>query len=88
MMNASAKIRDPFDVLTTTATDLQRLLQEGKITSVHIVETYQRHIENYNENLREITSIAPNLKDVAQDLDGERKEGKNTEARYMAFPSY
>jgi amidase len=75
MMNAWPKIADPFDVLMTTATDLQILLQEGKISSVQIVETYQRLIEKYNTKLRAIINIAPNLKDVAQALDDERKEG-------------
>jgi amidase len=76
MMNAWPKIADPFDVLTTTATDLQILLQEGKISSVQIVETYQRHIEKYNTKLYAIICIAPNLKEVVRALDNERKEGK------------
>jgi amidase len=76
MMSASATKDEPFDVLSTTATDLQKLLQEGKITSVEIVRIYHRHIEKYNGKLRALICTAPNLEDVARALDDERKEGK------------
>jgi amidase len=76
MMDSSAERTEPLDVLSTTATDLQQLLQDGKTTSVQIVETYQRQIQRYNLKLRAMISIAPNLKALAQALDNERKEGK------------
>jgi len=65
-----------FDVLSATACDLQRLLQEGSITSVQIVEEYRKQIEKYNDKLRAIICIPPNLTETAQTLDDERKHGK------------
>jgi amidase len=65
-----------FDPLSTTASDLQQLLKEGTITSVQIVEQYRNHIEKYNDKLRAIICIPPNLTKTAQTLDDERKNGK------------
>jgi amidase len=65
-----------FDVLTTTASDLQSLLQDGELTSVEIVDTYQRHIEQYNASLHPIITINPHLAAVARSLDDERRRGK------------
>ncbi|KAF2105614.1 amidase signature domain-containing protein [Lophiotrema nucula] len=66
----------PFDVLTATAVDLQLLLQQGKLTSVQIVEIYRQHIEKYNAKLHAIISISSNLRTIAADLDHERAEGR------------
>ena len=66
----------PLNALSATASDLQLLLQEGKTTSVEIVEQYRQHIEKYNEKLRAIICIPPNLTETAQALDDERKEGR------------
>jgi amidase len=51
-------------------------LQAGKITSVQIVEVYQRQTQKYNPRLRAIISIARNLREVAQALNSEMKEGR------------
>jgi amidase len=60
-----------FDPLSTTASDLQQLLKEGTITSVQIVEQYRNHIEKYNDKLRAIICIPPNLTKTAQTLDAD-----------------
>jgi amidase len=65
-----------FDVLSATATDLQLLLEEGKITILQIVEIYLKHIEKYNTKLRAVICIAPSATKVAQALDDERTQGK------------
>jgi amidase len=65
-----------FDPLSATASDLQQLLKEGTVTSVQIVEEYRKHIEKYNEKIRAIVFIPPNLSEIAQTLDDERKSGK------------
>ncbi|KAK8126904.1 Amidase signature domain protein [Apiospora kogelbergensis] len=63
-----------FDPLTTTATTLQQLLQEGAITSVQIVERYLLQIERHNHVLNAFISVAPRdrLLDQAAALDEER----------------
>jgi amidase len=65
----------PFDVLSATASDLRQLLQDGKVTSVQIVDEYQRRIEKYNDKLHAIVCMPSNLADVAQVLDDERRQG-------------
>jgi amidase len=69
-------IQEPFDVPSTTATDLCLLLQDGKITSVKIVDTFQQHIEKFNSKLRAIICMPRDVREVAQALDDERREGR------------
>ncbi|KAK6073848.1 hypothetical protein SCUP515_06770 [Seiridium cupressi] len=68
-----------FDTLTTNAVELQRLLQDGKITSVEIVEQYQDQIDRYDSQVNAFISLAP--RDVvlqnAASLDLERRQGKD-----------
>jgi len=68
----------PFDVLTTTAVDLQRLLRENKISSVQIVESYLAQVKQHDAELRCFISVAPRetLLRAAASLDGERMQGK------------
>ncbi|KAF2498920.1 amidase signature enzyme [Lophium mytilinum] len=70
-----------IDVLRATAADLVTLLQDGKTTSVEIVEAYLRQIENHNHagaKLHAIISVAPvnQLHRVAKALDDERTRGQ------------
>ena len=69
-----------FDVLSTTASDLQSLLTNRKITSVQIVEEYLQQIEKHNHagaKLNAIISTAERGIVLAQAaaLDEERKYG-------------
>ncbi|KAF2742870.1 amidase signature enzyme [Sporormia fimetaria CBS 119925] len=70
-----------FDPLTTTAYELSELLNTGALTSVEIVETYLRQIEQHNRRgrqLRALISVAPKheLLRIAKKLDAERARGK------------
>ncbi|KAL1859690.1 hypothetical protein VTK73DRAFT_7497 [Phialemonium thermophilum] len=67
-----------FDVLTTNAVDLQRLLAAGEITSVEIVETYLGQIERHESELRAFISVASRdaLIESAAELDRERRSGR------------
>lgn len=70
-----------FDVLTTTADDLRKLLEQGKISSLQIVESYLSQIEAHNVHgakCRAIISTPPRFQLVARavELDKERKNGK------------
>jgi amidase len=69
-----------FDVLPTTAAQLQTLLTKGKITSVQIVETYLQQIEKHNHAGAKLNAViaTPERAIVlakAAVLDGERKAG-------------
>lgn len=68
----------PFDPLVVTASELQSLLQDGRTTSVRLVELYQERIDTYDKYLHAVISTAPkaSLLEVAKKLDQERKEGK------------
>jgi amidase len=51
----------PFNVLTTTATELETL-HEGSLTSVQIIETYLAQIEKHNHagaKLNAMITVAP-----------------------------
>jgi amidase len=69
------------DLLTLTATELQRLLSDRAATSVDIVERYLRQIAKHNHvglHLNAIISVADRqtVLDQARRLDEERVLGK------------
>ncbi|KAK9424991.1 putative Amidase signature domain-containing protein [Seiridium unicorne] len=68
-----------FDTLTTNAVELQRLLQDGKIMSVEIVEQYQDQIDRYDSQVHAFISLAPRdvVLQTAASLDHERRQGKD-----------
>lgn len=67
----------PFDVLNTTASELEALLASGKVTSVQLIEIYLAEIEKNNRFLKAVIPTAPNnsLIEKANALDGERSSG-------------
>jgi amidase len=67
-----------FNVLTTNAIELQRLLQENKITSVQIVHEYIAQIDRHEPALNALISAAKrdNVIAIARSLDQERQKGK------------
>ncbi|KAL8782231.1 MAG: hypothetical protein Q9213_005561 [Squamulea squamosa] len=67
----------PFDVLTTTAKELETLLDSGKVTSAQLVEVYLAEIEKKNGYLKAVISTAPrnSLIERANVLDIERSSG-------------
>jgi amidase len=69
-----------FDVLSTSAAELQYLLAEGKVTGVQVVEAYLDQIEKHNHagaKLRAIIATAERgvVLAKAAALDEERKNG-------------
>ena len=69
------------DVLTTTAADLRRLLDDGATTSVEIVQAYLAQIEEHKHagaKLHAMISLAPTdqLLTIAKGLDEELSAGK------------
>lgn len=67
-----------FNVLSTNAADLKQQLNDGKITSVQIVNEYFAQIDRHETFLNAFISPAPRDKVVkaAAARDEERKEGK------------
>lgn len=71
----------PFDTLSTTATELSRLLRSGALTSVELIDVYLATISRHNRagrQLRALISIAPryHLFATARRLDDERRAGR------------
>lgn len=67
-----------FNVLSTTAADLQQLLTNKEVTSVQIVEEYLSQIGRHEAALNALISIAPRdkLLRAAASLDAERQDGR------------
>jgi hypothetical protein len=68
-----------FNVLTTTASELQQELNAGKINSVQIVEAYLKQIDEHEDYLHALIAQPPrrSILQVAQLLDDERRAGKS-----------
>lgn len=69
--------RAHFNLLTTTATDLQTKLNAGHLTSVDLVNSYLAQIAENNDYLRAVFETAPRalLTQLAKQLDDERQAG-------------
>lgn len=67
----------PFDVLTTTATELGSFLSSGAVTSAQLVEVYLAEIDKHNGYLKAVIATAPktSLVEKAKTLDNERSCG-------------
>ncbi|KAJ5789360.1 amidase signature enzyme [Penicillium psychrosexuale] len=76
-----------FNVLTTNAVDLQRLLEENKTTSAQIVEEYLTQIDRYEPALNALISPAPRDKvfATAKARDEERQKGQ-TRGSFHGIP--
>ncbi|KAI4609138.1 hypothetical protein J4E83_008779 [Alternaria metachromatica] len=66
-----------LDLLNVTASELQRLLTDGKITSLDLVRQYHAQILKHNDRLKAMISISPlpHLEKIAAKLDEERRRG-------------
>jgi len=69
------------ELISATASDLQKQLHEGTLSSVKLVERYLAHIDAHNHqgmSLHALISTAPrdNVLAIAQRLDDERRAGK------------
>ncbi|KAF7547640.1 hypothetical protein G7Z17_g7591 [Cylindrodendrum hubeiense] len=67
-----------FDVLTTNAVDLQQWLEDGKTTSIQIVQAYFAQIDLHELELNALISPAPRERvlAIAAALDQERQQDK------------
>jgi amidase len=66
-----------LDLLKVTAAELQRLLGDGKITSLDLVRQYHQQILEHNDRLKAMISVSPltRIEKIASKLDEERRKG-------------
>lgn len=69
-----------FDTRAMSASDLQKMLGEGSITSVQILNEYYRQILSYNGYLKAVYSLAPRALEHARELDEQRAKGNRMSA--------
>jgi len=66
----------PFSVVEATIPDMQKAMQDGRITSRQIVEQYLQRIGLYEDRLNAVLAMNPKALEEADRLDQERKAGK------------
>ena len=66
----------PFSVVEATIPDMQKAMQDGRITSRQIVEQYLQRIGLYEDRLNAVMAVNPKALAEADRLDQERKAGK------------
>ena len=67
---------EPFDVVEATIPEMQRAMEEGRITSRELVEAHLIRIAMYEERVNAVMAINENALAEADRLDQERAEGR------------
>ncbi len=65
-----------FTVVEASIADMQKAMEEGRVTSRQLVEQYLQRIALYEDKLNAVMSVNQNALAEADRLDGERKQGK------------
>lgn len=76
---ANLRGMENFELQEVTILELQRLLQTGKYSSEKLVELYLQRIREIDKSgplLNSIMEINPDAREIARQLDQERKSGK------------
>lgn len=81
MSQEESVARESFNLLTSTAHDIQQLFDRSELTAESLVEQVLDQVDKHNGNglnLRALISVAPRQKllERAQLLDQERADGK------------
>jgi len=66
---------EPFDVVEATIPEMQRAMEEGRITSRELVEAHLARIATYEEEVNAIIAVNTDALAEADRLDQERAEG-------------
>lgn len=66
---------EPFDVVEATIPEMQRALEEGRITSRELVEAHLVRIALHEERVNAVINVNPNALTEADRLDAERRQG-------------
>jgi amidase len=68
---------DPFpELVEVTITELQARLGSGKLTARRLTEMYIERINQIDHKTRSVVEINPDARQIADELDRERKKGK------------
>ena len=65
-----------FDVVEATIPEMQRAMEEGRVTSRELVEAHLLRIALYEERVNATIAVNANVLAEADRLDGERAEGR------------
>ncbi len=71
-----AETRAPFDVVEASIPDMQKAMQEGRVTSEELVKQYLIRIATYENVINAAIAVNPRALEQARALDEERKAGK------------
>jgi amidase len=77
---SSAQAAPTLNLETLTATEAEKMLETGEITSVELVKDYIARIEAISKSgpgLNVVTQLNPNVLEEAKKADGLRKKGKS-----------
>ena len=66
---------EPFDVVEATIPEMQRAMEEGRVTSRELVEAHLIRIARYEDKVNAVMSVNANALAEADQLDRERAQG-------------
>src|SRR5690349_9381377 len=66
----------PFSVVEATIPEMQKVMQEKRVTSRQLVEQYLIRIALYNDKINAVITVNPKALEEADRLDAERRSGK------------
>jgi amidase len=66
----------PFDVVEATIPEMQRAMEEGRLTSRELVTLYLARMATYEDRINAVLAVNPNALADADALDRERAEGR------------
>src|SRR5215207_4401062 len=75
--NQTPSNQPPFSVVEATIPDMQKAMQEGRISSRRLVEQYLQRIALYNDKFNAVITVNAKALEEADRLDAERKAGKS-----------
>jgi amidase len=67
---------DGFEIVEATIPDMQRAMEEGRVTSRQLVEQYLQRIAMYEDKINAVISVNPDALAEADRLDQERAAGR------------
>ena len=76
LLSSCTSSQESFDVVEATIPEMQRAMEEGRVTSRALVEAHLLRIALYEERVNAVISINANALEEADRLDQERAEGR------------
>lgn len=63
----------PFDIVEASIADMQKAMEQGKVTSEGLVQTYLNRIKRYDGQLKSVLTVNETAVETAKALDAERQ---------------